>query len=93
MTAGRFLARRARATAPKAAAIAGSLFGVLSITSLVLLLMALPASLDSPAAFAEHRQVLALALNLVPFSGIAFLWFMGVVHVPLRSATAPPPIG
>jgi hypothetical protein len=80
MDSERFLARRARATAPKAAAIAGILFGVLSIISLVLLLVALPANLDSAVAFADHRQTLSLALNLVPFSGIAFLWFMGVVR-------------
>ncbi len=80
MNSERILARRARATAPKAAAIAGILCGVLSIISLALLLVALPASVDSLVAFAEHRQMLTLALNLVPFSGIAFLWFMGVVR-------------
>lgn len=36
--------------------------------------------MDSPGAFAAHRQTLTLALNLVLFSGIAFLWFMGVVR-------------
>lgn len=80
MNSDRILARRARATAPKAAAIAGILFGVLSTVSMVLLLVSLPASLEGPPAFAEHRQTLTLALNLVPFSGIAFLWFIGVVR-------------
>jgi hypothetical protein len=77
--------RRARLTAPKAAAIAGIMFSVLFITSLVLFLVALPANMDTAAAFNAHRQTLILGLNLVPFAGIAFLWFMGVVRDRLGS--------
>jgi hypothetical protein len=77
--------RRARLTAPKAAAIAGIMFSVLFITSLVLFLVALPANMDTAAVFNAHRQTLILGLNLVPFAGIAFLWFMGVVRDRLGS--------
>lgn len=80
MDSERILARRARATAPKAAAIAGIIFSVLSVISLALFLVALPARLDSPEAFTEHRKLLLLSLNLVPFSGVTFLWFIGVVR-------------
>ncbi len=77
------LSLRARATAPKAAAVAGIIFSVLFITSLGLCLRALPTTLDTAAELASlqtNRQIVILALNLVPFAGIAFLWFMGVVR-------------
>lgn len=77
--------RRARLTAPKAAAIAGIVFSVLFITSLVLFLVALPANTTTPEVFDAHRQTLIVGLNLVPFAGIAFLWFMGVVRDRLGS--------
>jgi hypothetical protein len=72
---------RSRLKAPKAAAIAGIVFSVLLIISFVIVL------LSAPANFAEDRvwtaakvNTLRLALDLVPFAGIAFLWFMGVVR-------------
>jgi len=83
MTPNEPLTRRTRMAAPKAAAIAGIVFSVLFIASLIIALIAVPAKLDSAAqmtAFTTHRQMLILGLNLVPFAGIAFLWFMGVVR-------------
>ncbi|MGF1571299.1 MAG: hypothetical protein ACFCVD_25025 [Nodosilinea sp.] len=74
------LPRLPRLTAPKAAAIAGIMFSVLFITSLVLFLVALPAKTANAAVFNAHWQTLMLGLNLIPFAGIAFLWFMGVVR-------------
>ena len=72
---------RIRATAPKAAAIAGILFSVLLFISLALLLNALSAGADiSRVEFAADKQRIMLALNLIPFASIAFLWFMGVVR-------------
>lgn len=67
--------------APKPAAIAGIVFSGLLITSLVLLLNSLPANLSNGGdwLFARKNTIL-LALNLVPFAGIAFLWFIGVVR-------------
>ncbi|WP_017300993.1 hypothetical protein [Nodosilinea nodulosa] len=78
--------RRARLTAPKAAAIAGIVFSGLFITSLVLFLAALPATTTTSEIFNAHRQTLSVGLNLVPFAGIAFLWFMGVVRDRLGSS-------
>lgn len=67
--------------APKAAAIAGIVFSVLLIISLVLLLLSIPVSLGENGAWlAKGGKSVLLALNLVPFAGIAFLWFMGVVR-------------
>jgi hypothetical protein len=72
---------RIRATAPKAAAMAGILFSVLLFISLALLLNALSADSDiSRIEFAADKQQIKLALNLIPFASIAFLWFVGVVR-------------
>jgi len=66
---------------PRAAAIAGILFSVLLITSQVLVWISLPTTLEAPAmdVIRESRKV-SLAFNLVPFAGIAFLWFIAVVR-------------
>ncbi len=85
MTPDTPLPRRTGLTAPKSAAIAGIVFSGLFITSLVLFLVALPATMDSATVFDAHRQSLILGLNLIPFAGIAFLWFMGVVRDRLGS--------
>ena len=86
MTPDTPLSRRTRLTAPKAAAIAGIVFSGLFITSLVLFLVVLPTTLDTVTAFEAHRQTLTVGLNLIPFAGIAFLWFMGVVRDRLGSS-------
>ena len=68
---------------PRAAAVAGILFGVLLITSLVLVRVAIPADPSDAGVWltdSGHRRAVILALNLVPFAGIAFLWFIGVVR-------------
>ena len=72
---------RARMTTPRAAAVAGILFSVLLITSLVLIRISVPADPQAAGDWlsANWRNV-ALALNLMPFAGIAFLWFIGVVR-------------
>ncbi|TVZ00409.1 hypothetical protein EAS64_37915 [Trebonia kvetii] len=68
---------------PRAASVAGIIFSVLLITALTLLRLSAP---PSPAVAgtwltdSAHRTALAIGLNLVPFAGIAFLWFMGVVR-------------
>jgi hypothetical protein len=67
--------------APKAAAIAGILFAILIFISIVLLLTAMPEkSGDNLAWLTKHRNNLLLSFSLIPFAGIAFLWFMGVVR-------------
>ncbi len=72
---------RAKATTPRAAAIAGILFSVLLITSLVLIRLSVPANPQEAGTWlSEGWRNVNLALNLVPFAGIAFLWFIGVVR-------------
>jgi hypothetical protein len=66
---------------PRAAAIAGIIFSVLLITSLVLIRVTVPANpQDAGDWLSRSVRSVNLALNLVPFAGIAFLWFIGVVR-------------
>ena len=66
---------------PKAAAIAGVLFSVLLFTAFWLFRISVPADPLEPGAWlqADVGRV-TLALNLVPFAGVAFLWFIGVLR-------------
>lgn len=66
---------------PRAAAVAGILFSVLLLTSVLLVLQTLRLDPTDPGDWlgAQSWKV-ALALNLIPFAGIAFLWFMGVLR-------------
>jgi len=67
--------------APRAAAIAGTLFSLLLIASVLLVRLAVPADpADAGAWLSTRANTVALAMNLVPFSGIAFLWFIGVLR-------------
>ena len=77
---------RQRLRTPRAAAVAGILFAVLFTISMVLLELVLPEDLSGPNAAAwlqGNTALVSLALTLVPFAGIAFLWFMGVVRAHL----------
>jgi hypothetical protein len=72
---------RARLKAPRAGAIAGIVFSVLFIISLVLIRISVPADLtDAGTWLSEGGSTVGLALHLLPFAGIAFLWFIGVVR-------------
>ncbi len=66
---------------PRAAAIAGILFAVLLITSQTLIWLSIPSDPSAPAIdIVGHSKTIMLALNLLPFAGIAFLWFIAVVR-------------
>src|SRR5215470_8828411 len=68
---------------PRAAAAAGIVFSLLLGLVLVLLLLSAPSGTATEGVWltdTSHRATVALALNLVPFGGIAFLWFIGVVR-------------
>jgi hypothetical protein len=68
---------------PRGAAIAGVIFSVLMIVSLGLVRYAMPADLTVPDPWLdepERRRAIGVALDLVPFAGIAFLWFVGVLR-------------
>lgn len=66
---------------PRAAGVAGIVFALLLITSEVMIWLHVPSALEAQrVAVAQHSRGLAIALNLRPFAGIAFLWFMGVIR-------------
>lgn len=68
---------------PRGAAISGIIFAVLAIVGLGLIRYAIPANLALPGNWLvepNYREAVRLALDLVPFAGIAFLWFMGVLR-------------
>ena len=72
---------RTRLTTPRAAAVAGILFSVLLIISLVLVRISVPTDAsDAGAWLSSSGNTVRIALNLLPFSGVAFLWFIGVVR-------------
>jgi hypothetical protein len=72
---------RQRMRTPRAAAIAGIIFSLLFITSLLLIWVSIPANPLGPAtAVISHLKTISFSLNLVPFAGIAFLWFIAVVR-------------
>ena len=72
---------RARLQTPRAAAIAGILFSVLLITVLLLFRLSVRADpLEAGGWLKTSSNTIALALNLIPFAGIAFLWFIGVLR-------------
>lgn len=70
-------------TPPRFVAVSGIVFSILYMVSLVLIRLAIPADptetgdwLADPA----FRDRVRISLNLVPFTGIAFLWFIGVLR-------------
>ncbi len=65
----------------RSAAVAGIVFGVLLLTGMTMMRLALGNADPRTLQFDEHRRALIrVGLNLVPFAGIAFLWFIGVVR-------------
>src|SRR5215469_14915108 len=78
MTQGEPLIREELRT-PRAAAIAGMLFGVLLITSQLLVWTSIPVN-PTETDVIKHSGTVLLALNLLPFAGIAFLWFIAVLR-------------
>jgi hypothetical protein len=77
---------RQRLKTPRAAAVAGILFAVLFFISMTLMRSVLPEDLAGPDAatwLKSNTGPMSLALTMVPFAGIAFLWFMGVVRAHL----------
>lgn len=67
---------------PRAAAVAGIVFALILGAVLVLLHLALPRNGDQSEWITDEsrRHKVSLALSLVPYAGIAFLWFIGVVR-------------
>ncbi|MET7984511.1 MULTISPECIES: hypothetical protein [unclassified Streptomyces] len=65
---------------PRAAGVAGVLFAILMAAAIVLVRIALPGGEDGATLDAGQRSGVRTALELVPFAGIAFLWFMGALR-------------
>lgn len=66
---------------PGAAAVAGIIFAVLYTSGYFLIQLSLPEKTPvlSPR-FLDQTRTLGLGLSLIPFAGIAFIWFIGVVR-------------
>jgi hypothetical protein len=80
MTGNRRLTRASLRT-PRAAAVAGILFSLSVFAAFWLLRTSVPADPTEPGAWLNtSSRTVALALNLIPFSGVAFLWFIGVLR-------------
>ena len=71
-------------TTPRAAALAGVLFAVLFGTSIILSRWSLPEGAQPGSQWLETgNDRIRLASELMPFAGICFLWFIGVVRANL----------
>jgi hypothetical protein len=71
-------------TTPRAAALAGVLFAVLFSASIVLIRTSLPEGAQPGSQWLEAgNDKIRLASELMPFAGICFLWFIGVVRANL----------
>ncbi len=66
---------------PRAAAVAGIAFSLLLMASLALLWTSIPENpLETEAEVIRNSRRISVALDLLPFAGIAFLWFVGVLR-------------
>jgi hypothetical protein len=71
----------ARVRAPRAGAVAGILFSILFAIAFTLIRLSVPASEEDPGKWiAEASKSVRLGLNLLPYAGICFLWFLGVLR-------------
>ncbi|MFJ8164737.1 hypothetical protein ACIRBY_27950 [Streptomyces sp. NPDC096136] len=70
-----------RMRTPRAAGTAGVVFSLLLGAAIVLMRIAIPSGNPAEAAVApDLRWAVRLALEIVPFAGIFFLWFMGALR-------------
>src|SRR5262249_12007126 len=77
---------RAKLKTPRAAAIAGIVFSVLFIAAFTMLRISVPSDPTEPGEWLKtSSSLVAFALNLLPFAGIAFLWFVGALRDRLGS--------
>ena len=83
----RVVLARQRLKAPRSAAIAGILFAVLYGSAMILVGLSIPAGGVADSAWlATNGNTVSLALLLIPYAGIAFLWFIGVIRDQLGDA-------
>ena len=73
--------RLRRPSTPRAAALAGVLFALLFSLSMILVRTALPEGAEPGSQWVDGASArLRISAVLVPFAGIAFLWFIGVIR-------------
>jgi hypothetical protein len=68
---------------PRGAAISGVIFAILTIVGLGLARYAIPADPKTAGSWLSepsYTKAVRLSLSVVPFAGIAFLWFIGVLR-------------
>jgi hypothetical protein len=68
---------------PRAAAVAGIVFSILFASSTILTKWAVPPGSEDAGGWVSddsRRRAVSLGLHLLPFAGIAFLWFIGVLR-------------
>jgi hypothetical protein len=72
---------RAHLRTPRAAGVAGILFSALLFAVFGLMRLSIPGDPFEPGAWlGGSLKYVVLAMNLVPFAGVAFLWFVGVLR-------------
>lgn len=70
-----------RLRTPRAAAIAGIIFALLYSAGYILIQISIPAiSTDTGDLLENQVEMISLGLSFLPFAGIAFLWFLGVIR-------------
>ncbi|WP_433602813.1 hypothetical protein ACQPXH_14210 [Nocardia sp. CA-135953] len=70
-----------RLSTPRAAALAGVVFAVLFGITLILIRIDMPDGIEGSTRWLTSRQnAIRTATVLMPFAGISFLWFIGVVR-------------
>jgi hypothetical protein len=68
-------------TTPRAAAVAGVLFALLFGATLILIRVKMPEGVGNSAEWLDsQKDGISAATKLMPFAGITFLWFIGVVR-------------
>lgn len=74
---------RSAVRTPRAAAVAGVAFSILFTLAFTLVRLAVPTDVAAGDEWLDsdtQRQRVGIALRLIPFAGISFLWFIGVVR-------------
>jgi hypothetical protein len=81
MSAGRRRLIHAELRTPRAAGVAGILFSVLLFAAFALMRLSVPGDPFEPGGWLDGSlKYVTLAMNLIPFAGVAFLWFVGVLR-------------
>lgn len=74
---------RKKLKTPRSAAIAGIVFSLLLMASLIIIRLSVPSDPNETGLWLANPDIsfrILIALNMVPFAGIAFLWFIGVIR-------------